>query len=185
MKNDRSFQISTKENAIRLNKMKKVCLPPGKLTYITQSSAKIMGLTSSNFNPLPPVYKAVCCLIFTVRPLSNFVNRGRGKHIFVGLFHIESPIILCTTLVLDYFMVRILKSRIRAGEILLTRGNGNFLATGFLFFILDRRLTSAAPVFWLWNSWTTFIAPHNSNKIRIKQAPLHTVHHWYTVNYIF
>ena len=33
---------------------------------------------------------------------------------------------------LDYFIVRILKSRVRAGEILLTRGNGNFLATGFL-----------------------------------------------------
>ena len=33
----------------------------------------------------------------------------------------------------DYFIVRILKSRVREeGEILLTRGNGNFLATGFL-----------------------------------------------------
>ena len=31
----------------------------------------------------------------------------------------------------DYFIVRIFKSRVRAGEILLTRGNGNFLATGF------------------------------------------------------
>ena len=35
-------------------------------------------------------------------------------------------------LFLDYFIVRILKSRVRAGEILLTRGNGNFLATEFL-----------------------------------------------------
>ena len=33
---------------------------------------------------------------------------------------------------IDYFIVRILKSRVQAGEVLLTRENGNFLATGFL-----------------------------------------------------
>ena len=39
---------------------------------------------------------------------------------------------------LDYFIIRILKSRVRAGEILLTRRNGNFLATGFLIWNTDK-----------------------------------------------
>ena len=67
-------------------------------------------------------------MVDSAKPIRNLCLAAKYK---VGL-NLNLSYVCIRVIDLDYFIVRILKSRVRAGEILLTRRNGNFLATGFL-----------------------------------------------------